>query len=282
MLSPPICCSQDVVGLSIGYEHFPSAELAQPLSDAPGLEIETNSLSVSGAFPLSFKDGKIIVFNSINYKKTYFSYENLPITATEIDQAQYIEYSAFMIDSLSAKWKLAAMLMPMLASDFESNLSRDDLIIGGILGLIRTIKPSLEIGFGVAYLSDFGTPIPLPFIYLNWQPKPGLTINGIIPSNLTTVKKITNWFDIGGEFTVDGNRFHGSPAKFGISRPFMRYSEGTLSALGRLHFTDWLHLNMKAGWGFYRNFEFYSGKEKEQSFDLKRVPYLGGQVILGF
>ena len=93
---------------------------------------------------------------------------------------------------------------------------------------------------------------------------------------------MTQWFDLGLELTIDGNRFHGNPAKFGIARPFMRYSEGTLSSLGRFHFTEWLHLNIKGGWGFYRNFEFYEGKDKQQSFDMKKTGYLSTQFIIGF
>ena len=138
--------AQDVVGLSIGYEYFPSAELVTALQDAPGLEIETNSWYATAAFPLSFQEGKIMVYNKINYKKISFSYLNFPVNGTKIEQAQSVDYSFFMIDSLSAKWKLAAMVNPMLASDFESSLSKDDFIIGGILGLIRTANENLDCG----------------------------------------------------------------------------------------------------------------------------------------
>ena len=79
--------AQDVVGLSFGYEYFPSAELVTPLVDAPGLEIETTSWNVTGAFPLSFQGGKITVNNKINYKKISFSYENLPPDDSEIENA---------------------------------------------------------------------------------------------------------------------------------------------------------------------------------------------------
>jgi len=273
--------AQDVVGLSFGYEYLPSAELVTPLVDAPGLEIETRSWSLTGAFPLSFQEGKIMVHNRINYKKTSFSYKNFPVDGTEIEHAQYIEYSFFMIDSLSPKWKLAAMLMPILASDFESSLSKDDLIIGGILGLIRTIKPNLDLGFGLAYMSDFGNPIPLPFIYIDWQPAPKWIVNGIIPSNLIIGRQMTDWLDLGLELSVDGNRFHGNPAKFGTPKPYMRYSEGTLSSLARFHFSEWLHLNVQGGWGFYRNFEFYENRDKLNSFDMKKVGYFRTEVIIG-
>ncbi|MEP1095453.1 MAG: DUF6268 family outer membrane beta-barrel protein [Cyclobacteriaceae bacterium] len=273
--------TQDVVGIAVGYEYFPSAELVTPLPDAPGLEIETSSKYISAAFPLSFQEGKITILNSLNYKKVSFSYENHPINSPVIDQAQYVDYSFFMIDSLNARWKLAAMINPIIASDFESSLSKDDFIVGGILGLIRTVNVKLDWGFGLAYMSDFGTPIPLPFIYLDWRPTPKVIVKGIIPSNLLVGRKMTNWFDLGMELAVDGNRFHGSPTKFGNARPFMRYSEGTLSALSRFHFAEWLHLNIYTGWGFFRNFEFYEGNDQVRSFDLKKVSYFSTQVVFG-
>lgn len=273
--------AQEVVGISVGYEYFPSAELVTPLPDAPGLEIETSSKYISAAFPLSFQEGKIVVYNNLNYKKVSFSYENHPVNSPVIDQAQYVDYSFFMIDSLNAKWKLAAMINPIIASDFESSLSKDDFIIGGILGLIRTVSVKLDWGFGLAYMSDFGAPIPLPFIYLDWKPNPKVIVKGIIPANLLVGRKMNSWFDLGVELAVDGNRFHGSPTKFGNAKPFMRYSEGTLSTLSRFHFKEWLHLNVYAGWGFFRNFEFYEGNNKEQSFDLKKVGYFSTQIVFG-
>lgn len=273
--------AQDVVGLSFSYESFPSAELVTPLVNAPGLEIKTSSWSLGGVFPLTFQEGKIKIYNNIKYKKISFSYENLPVDTREIEQAQYIEYSLFLIDSISAKWKLAAMVNPMLASDFESGLSKDDLIIGGVLGLIRTVNKNLDLGFGLAYISDFGSPIPLPFIYIDWQPGSKWMMNGIIPSNLVIGRIMTKWIDLGLELSVDGNRFHGSPSKFGTDRPFMRYSEGNLSLLARLHFMKWIHLNVSGGWGFYRNFEFYEGRDKMESFDMKKVGYFRTQFIIG-
>ncbi len=274
--------AQDAVGISAGFEYFPSAELVTPLSGAPGLEIETNTMFLSAAFPFSLKEGKITVFNRVNYKKVFFDFRNFPPGGTRIDQIQYADYSFFMIDSLNAKWKLAAMINPIVASDFESTLSRDDFIIGGILGLIRTVNSDFDWGFGLAYMSDFGNPIPLPFLYIDWKPAPKMIVKGIIPSNLLVGRQMTSWYDLGVELAIDGNRFHGSPSKFETSRPFLRYSEGTLSALSRFHFTEWLHLNVSTGWGFFRNFEFFEGNDQVQSFDLKKVSYFSSQLVLGF
>ena len=76
------------------------------------------------------------------------------------------------------------MINPVLASDFESSLSKDDLILFGILSLIRTVNEEFQYGFGLACTSDFGNPIPLPFIYLDWKPTSRLIVNCILPLNL--------------------------------------------------------------------------------------------------
>jgi hypothetical protein len=274
--------AQQVFGVSFGYEYFPSMELANPIAGAPGLEIQAEGWSLGAAFPLAFAEGKIIVLNQINYKRTDLSYQNMPEDGNDIEQIQSIGYTLFMIDSLSHKWKMVAVVTPGLASDFEGKVSSDDFTFGAVFGFIRRISKTFELGFGLAYMPDFGEPLPLPFLYIDWKIAPKLTANGILPTNMILAYKLNPKIDLGLSLKVDGNRYHGDPNKFGVNNPLMKYSEGTLSPMVQFHFTKWLHMNIEGGFAFYRNFEFFDGDDEVQSLDLKQTGYLKTGLVLGF
>jgi len=82
--------SQQIIGLSYGYEVFPHVKLVDPLVQSPDFEIQASSWSVGAAFPLVFGQGKTIVMNQFNYKRTDLNYHNLPENSTDIEQMQSI------------------------------------------------------------------------------------------------------------------------------------------------------------------------------------------------
>lgn len=274
--------AQEVVGLSFGYEHFPYIKLADPSTQTQDLEIQTNTWNTGLSFPLVFSKGKILILNNINYRRVNFSYRNFPAGGTEIDQAQSIEYTAFMIDSLSDKWKMVAVLVPGIASDFESSLSSDDFTLQAIFGFIRTYSKNFDLGFGLAYIRDFGPPLPLPFIYIDWKINENLNAKGIVPTDMALTYKLNPRIDLGISLKIIGNRYHGNPNKFtNVSNPQMEYSEGTLSPFTQIHLTKWLHLSIEGGYAVYRNFEFLDGDDSVQSLDLEPAGYIRTRIVLG-
>ena len=144
--------AQQIIGLSVGYENFPSVELEEPIADAKDLEIRASAWSMGAAFPMMFAQGKIIVLNQINYKRTDLRYKNFPQGGAQIDQMQSVDYTFFMIDSLSQKWKLVAVVTPGLASDFEASISGDDFTFGAVFGFIRQLNKNFQLGFAIHHL----------------------------------------------------------------------------------------------------------------------------------
>jgi len=273
--------AQQVIGLSIGYEYFPYAELADPIEGAEDFEIQTTSRSMGASFPLSFANGKILILNQISYKRVDFSYRNFPGGDSEIEQAQSIKYTFFMLDSLSEKWSLVAVLTPGLASDFEGKVTSDDFTFEGVFGFIRKFKKNFSLGAGAAYIRDFGKPLPLPFIYFDWNIGSNLSASGIVPNNIDLLYRLNPKVDLGLSLKIGGNRYHGDPRRFDVKNPQMEYSEGTISPIVQLHISEWLHLNMEGGLAFYRNFEFLDGDDQKASYDLKQTGYLRAGLVLG-
>lgn len=273
--------AQEVIGFSMGYESFPLTTLADPV-DPSDFKIGTNSFQFGAAFPMSFKSGKILLMNNLNYKKVTFNTENEPPGGIDLKNAYSIEYSAFMIDSLSQKWSMILSIVPGLASDFEGDISSDDLTLQVIFGYLRNYSEKLNIGYGLAYMRDFGSPMAFPFIYVDWMINEKLKLSGIIPTGLDLAYTYNDKIDMGLSFTITGNRYHGDPDIYLADNPQMEYSEGTLSPRISYHIVpQWLHLNLEGGYAFYRNFEFMDGDQTVESYDLDPVAYFRMSLVLG-
>jgi hypothetical protein len=273
--------AQQAIGVSSSYEYFPYAELADPGEDAEGLEIQTSSWSVGATFPFAFADGKIVLLNQFNYKRVDYSFRNVPEAGIDIEQAQSIEYTAFLIDSLSQRWKLVAAVTPGIASDFEGEISGDDFTLQAMFGFIRRYSENLSLGAGVAYVRDFGDPIPLPFVYFDWSNGSNFSATGIVPQNVDLSYKLNPKIDLGLSLRIRGNRYHGDPDIYAVDNPQMEYSEGTVSPMVQIHFLEWVHLTIEGGYAFYRNFEFLDGDKTHASYDLKETGYLRAGLVLG-
>lgn len=273
--------AQQAFGFSLGYEVFPHVKLADPVTGFEDFEIGASAWSAGVAFPLSFARGRIVVLNRLDYRRTEFTYGSFPSTGPRVEQVQSVDYTFFLIDSLSPRWKVVALVNPGLASDFGARVSGNDVTFDGALGFIRQMSKSFQLGLGAAYTSDFGEPLPLPFLYVDWEVTSKLTANGILPTNLNLAYRVSPRVDTGLTFRVVGSRYHGDPARFETADPRLKYSEGTLSPSVQLHLSSWLHLNAEGGFAFYRNFEFLEGNVSAGSYDLKKSGYLRTAVMLG-
>ena len=278
--------AQQVVGLSVGYDVFPYVKLAEPVSGVEDMEIQTQVKTVGAAFPLMLKDGKIIILNKLSYRKVGFHYKNLGTEAdiaNNLDRAISINYTAFMLDSLSEKWTFIAALTPGLASDFKADkITNDDFTLQAIFGLIRTYSKQFKLGFGLAYARDFGRPIPLPFIYFDWNNGDKLSASGIAPVDMSLTYKMNPKVDFMVAFKVFGDRHHGDPDKFiPTKNPQLEYSEGTLSPSINIHLKQWLHIGFEAGYAAYRNLRFLDGDKTEASYDLEKTAYYRINLVMG-
>jgi len=275
------CSAQDVIGFSVGYESFPATKLSGP--NAPEtLEMGSSSFQFGAAFPMSFKDGKILLMNSLKYKKVNLTYKNDADTLNSPERVSSIEYTAFMIDSLSQKWSLVVALTPGIASDFEGDISSDDFTMQAIFGFMRTYSEKFKLGIGLAYTREFGPSIPMPFVYVDWLINEKLKLNGIVPINLDLAYTVNERIDLGLAFTVSGNRYHGDPDIYNAENPQMEYSEGTLSPKMSIHIVpQWMHLNLEGGYAFYRNYDFLDGDKSAGSYELDPVTYFRISFVLG-
>ena len=105
--------SQQMMGVSATYELFP-----------------LNTLGGSASFPIVLKDGNTVLINTVEYQYTVYDFDDWGFvqgSAGDTEQFQLFGYSLLFIQQLQGKWQLIANGRPHLASDFEGDVSLDDL-----------------------------------------------------------------------------------------------------------------------------------------------------------
>jgi hypothetical protein len=278
--------AQDIIGISVAYDFFPYRNLANPAAGTfeEDLEIQLNTLSFQASFPLVFAKGKTLVLNHLNYDRIGFDYRNWDHDEAgdqDPDAAYSVKYTIFLIRTYSQRWQLIAAATPGLASDFEGDLSSDDFVFEAMLGFIRRFGKHLSLGAGLAYIRDFGEPLPLPFVAFEWNISPRLSAKGLVPQSLEVSYRVNPKMTLGLSAGVSGDRYHGDPDKYDVDNPQLKYTVGTVGPTAQIHFSKWIHLNLEGGFTLIRNFEFLDGDDLARSLDLKQTGYLRAKFQLG-
>ncbi|MFC1586538.1 DUF6268 family outer membrane beta-barrel protein [Fibrobacterota bacterium] len=273
--------AQDIFGISAGEEYYPGAEIKNVPEGAPGFKMRTRAQNLKAAFPLMFNDGKILVKNHINYKRFSIDYRNSPVQNPDIGHCHALSYTAFFQDSLSPRWNMVAILTPGIASDFEGDFSRNEITFSGVFGFVRKHSKQFQLGYGVAYTHNFGNPIPMPFLYYNWNNGGKLFSEGILPTNAGLYYGLHKRVDVGALFAIGSARYHGDPDKFGVGNPQIEITEGTVSQLTRIHLTNWVHMDLEGGYAAYRKVQFLDGNDKHDSYRLEPSAYARTRLVLG-
>lgn len=130
---------------------------------------------VSFKYPVNFKNG--ILINGLeysNYKMDYNSDEMLNEDMLGIECFNSIAYSLEFNKEILNDWSYSISVSPTIASNFESSISWDDLLIDyGVVFSKKYIKNKLQLGVVRNASFGFNTPIPV------------ITFEGAINKNLT-------------------------------------------------------------------------------------------------
>jgi hypothetical protein len=257
---------------SAGYEFYPHSSLSSPdTSGGAGFldtgTIRVGTLTLNASYPLIFAQGRTVLANALAYRRFDLDYEGFAESATDPENVQAISYSATVTHVLSERWTLMGILEPGIASDFETDLGRDDLTLQAVAIFIRTYSERTQLGYGLAWANTFGQPFPMPILAANWNNGARLRISAILPANLEVWYGLAPTVEAGVLVSVDGNQYHGDPDIYQVGNPLMRYSIGTIGPSVSMRLSEGIGLRVDTGVSFLRRFEFFDGDNDEDQYD---------------
>jgi hypothetical protein len=277
----PAVHAQPKPSFSASYEVFPFQNFKDPEIGLRDAKVHTNVMSFGGSYPLVFSQGKTILVNELFYQRRDFDYKDFPEGDPALNHLHAAHYMLMLQQTLSEKWSLWALVMPGLASDLEAKLSIDDFNLQAAAIFVRQFSERFSLGFGAAYSTLFGVPLPLPVLVFDWNNGSNLKAEGSLPSNLEFWYRPGPVLDLGLLLEVDGNNYRGDPSIYEVPNPEFRYSVLTFGPASRIHLSQWLHLLVKGGMLTSYHFEFWDGNDKVGTFNLKPSGFLAVGLQFG-
>jgi hypothetical protein len=252
--------SQQMIGVISSYELFP-----------------LNTWGSSAAFPLILGEGKTILVNTLEYRRTVYDFDDWGFvqgSAGDSEQFHLVGYSLLFIQQLRGKWQLVANGRPRLASDFNGDISRDDLAFKAMLMFQYTFNDTFSLTPGVIYSLRDAPAFPLPFLRFEWKPDPAIVIEGVIPDNVTAMYRLHSAVQAGVFARSMSFNHHGDSTRYAADNAWLAYSDLSAGAITRFHYKKWVHVTAEGGYSFLRKFTFYDDGSEEKSIDLDAAAYL--------
>jgi hypothetical protein len=278
--------------LTFGHETWPSvsvsnleadAETAALLSD---LSVWTDTRFVQGSYPLILHGGRTYLDFQAGFQRIQFRHDAWPESVDRPTDAYIIDVNVMALRQLSERWSLLGQATPSLKSGLEEDLVVEDFAMEGAVLASRQVGARSVLGFGVAYSSTFGVPLPIPLLQLErqgalWAGGPAWRGTALLPSDLELWVVPAQRLEVGVQLRTLGNRHHLTGQESTLRKPFSDYFDTVVGPSANIYVTSWLTLGVESGISVYRQMQVTDGRDKVISFEPEPAGFLRWQVTLG-
>ncbi len=207
--APAVGKAQPLDLLDLRSEYLPPTALDgdRPMGSAPwsdGDDVQVSTYSVALNLPLTLSDSTVLA-PGIGYRLDKLSFSHESPTERELDLHAF-ELPITLIHLLSSDWMLLFQGKPGLAGDLTSVQSRALRMQG--LGLVsHQLSDKLVVGGGGAAMFEFGSFLPLPVLYAQWEPTKQVTVEALLPLQAEAKLGLGDRFEVGFRADVDGSSY---------------------------------------------------------------------------
>ncbi|WP_319559309.1 DUF6268 family outer membrane beta-barrel protein [Marispirochaeta sp.] len=224
----------------------------------------------SASFPQVFSRGKTVFVNTVRCGYTVYDLDDWGVdweSAGDTAEFYSLTYTLVYMQQFSAFWSFMARSSAGLASDFEKNISGDDISFSEMLILMHRFSSGFSLGGGALYSLRAQEVYPLPFLVFEWIPVKGMKIAGIVPDSI----RISFIFQESTGFELflkkESFNYHGNPDKYRVDNPRLVYTNLIAGSVLRVTVSESIKLNFECGYAFGGKFKLYNGHDKEMSID---------------
>ncbi|HEY9169782.1 MAG TPA: DUF6268 family outer membrane beta-barrel protein [Lutibacter sp.] len=148
-------------GKAQNFEIF-STSINSTLNNSNTVGLRNASININ--LPLILNPKKGMLTNSIFFSKYYVDYNTDEIMNTAaIESFNTIKYTLGYSTKINDTWGFKTNISPTISSNFESDITMDDVFFNGSLAFIKSSKND-RLHLGLVYNTGFGTNKPIPII----------------------------------------------------------------------------------------------------------------------
>jgi hypothetical protein len=174
-----------IAGKAQNFEIF-SGNIYSTLNNSNSVGLKNAIIKIN--LPLYLKKGGLT--NKLFFSKYNLDYNsNETLNTSSIESFKILKYSLEYYTPINNTWSFKTNFSPTISSNFDSNITMDDVFFNGSLVFIKSNKKS-KFKVGVVYNISFGTKKPIPII--NYSRKINNKASYILGMPITKIEYILN------------------------------------------------------------------------------------------
>jgi len=185
-------------------------------SDAPGglasrdAEVRTWTASAAATIPVVLDDGRTLLFGGLSYRRWAFPVRRWPAgLARGPEDLHEVALTLTCRRQLNATWALTGHVSPQVASDLTGRgLGSGDWKLQAAVVAERPYGERWQVGFGAAYASTLGKPLPLPVLTFRYESGGRFHAEGNLPESAGGWWRLGARTEAGLAVRAEGNLFH--------------------------------------------------------------------------
>ena len=257
-----------------------------PISALDNASVQTAVFSGGFSVPVVLHEGRVIFILDASYKQRQYRLGEWPTgVSREPNNVHDVGLGLTLQRMLSPKWAWALHVSPGLASDFGGmRLVGDDITLQIATVFTRFLNNRWTLGFGLAYVSTLGTPLPLPVFTFDWDNENRWYARGSLPEHLSLWYRSTATVEFGLQMDIEGNQYH-TPGVFPANEPRLQYINARFGPSARIHLNKSLTWILDGFTGVSLQFlRLYDGNNEVENanYDLKAAPYIRTRIQYTF
>lgn len=264
--------------LSISADSYRAADFDDP----PEPELVTNdsraqttTFTASAQYPLIFDQGHTLLFIDAAYRQRRFEFKNWPTGfSRDLDRVHEIDLGGTLRTMLGSRWAVIVNGTGQIQSNLaEDSLESEDFKVQGAVVFERPFGPHWSWGFGAAYASTFGRPLPIPLVSFRYDAGGRWHAAGYLPSRAAIHYRLTSHTDLGLRLHAEGGRYHIPqvyPAERDIDDPQLEYMLAKVGPEIKQRLGGWGELSAMVGLS-YQMLGIFDGNDElpDSRYDLK-------------
>lgn len=285
LFAPTVAFAQLGPTLTLTSEVWPSrslsnAEIAGAAVALDGTTLGTVSTGLALSYPVVLGNGRTILVPRLSLQRLRFDHDGWPRDTPTADEAYFIDLGLSVQHQLSARWALRADLSPSLASDFDQTLAADDVVLQGAALAIWQATPRFSAGFGAAYSTVFGTPVPIPLVLLQGSGD-GWRAEAFLPASVEAWWVPSERVEMGISVQALGSRHRLGAHEDRLDRPFAEALALTAGPSVNVRLAPWLRFGIDSGLSLYRQVRVTDRGDEATRFAPGQTFFVRTRLTLG-
>lgn len=211
---------------------------------------------------------------------TLANFDRLPeaIDAGAIrDELYSLSLDLALRQRIAERWWLIVAPQPGISSDLTA-LSGDDVLFRGVTRVDWAASDTLLLGLGVLYGTDFGEPLTLPLLRIEWDIGDTVYLSAVMPQRFALMAQIGTTAEAGLAGEISGAVFNLNDAQFAAQRA--RYSLVNVGPLLRLRLAPALWLDVAGGLNLARRFESDVALQDYELLEFGQAPFIRAAIAV--